>query len=129
MRKSLVQAVSRRSPKTPGRSEAGEDLACDASGEAALPPWVSKHEPLVSKNPKPEFGARQKNKGEETNCGLAPPSQSAKLLTVAEAAWLLNLSQKTVRRMIEAGNLAVIRIGRSIRIHPEVIEKIMRQNE
>ncbi|MBM3575986.1 MAG: helix-turn-helix domain-containing protein [Alphaproteobacteria bacterium] len=129
MRKSFVQAVSRRSPKTASRSQAGEDLACEASGEAALPPWVSKNEPLVSKNPKPEFGARQKKKGEETNCALAPPSQSAKLLTVAEAAWLLNLSQKTVRRMIVSGNLAVIRIGRSIRINPEVIEKIMPQNE
>jgi hypothetical protein len=31
--------------------------------------------------------------------------------------------------MIEAGNLAVIRLGRSVRIHPEVIEKIMRHNE
>jgi hypothetical protein len=31
--------------------------------------------------------------------------------------------------MIEAGNLAFVRIGRSIRIHPEVIEKIMRQDE
>lgn len=121
--------MSRRSPKTPGRSEAGEDLSCGASREAGLPPWVSKHEPLASKKPKPEFGARQKKKGEEADCALASPFQSAKLLTVAEAAWLLNLSQKTVRRMIKAGNLAIIRIGRSVRINPEVIEKIIRQDE
>ena len=52
-----------------------------------------------------------------------------RLLTVSEAAACLSVSQKTIRRMIEARNLAVIRIGRSVRIHPEVIEKIMRQNE
>lgn len=129
MRRSLVQAVSRRSPKTASRSQAGEDLSCCTSAEAALPSWVRKHEPLASKKPKPEFGARQKNKGEEADCKLSPSFHSAKLLTVAEAAWLLNLSEKTIRRMIEAGSLAVIRLGRSIRIDPEVIEKIMRQNE
>ena len=51
------------------------------------------------------------------------------LLKVSEAAACLSVSQKTIRRMIEARNLAVIRIGRSVRMHPEVIEKIMRQNE
>ena len=129
MRKSFFQAVSRRSLKTTSRSEAGEDLSCSTSAEAALPSWVRKHEPRASKKAKPQLISRQKKKGEETNCALVPPSRSAKLLTVAEAAWLLNLSQKTVRRMIEAGNLAVIRIGRSVRINPEVIEKIIRQNE
>jgi excisionase family DNA binding protein len=129
MRKSYVQAVSRRSLKTASHYEAGEDLSCCTSAEAALPSWLRKHEPLASKKPKPELRSRQKKKVEEADRGLAPPAHSAKLLTVTEAAWLLNLSQKTVRRMVKAGNFAVIRIGRSIRINPEVIEKIMRQNE
>ena len=93
MLKSFVQAVSRRSPITAGRSDAGEDLSCGASIEAALPSWVRKHEPHTSKKPRPEFGARQKKKGEVVDCGLAPPAHSAKLLTVAEVAWLLSLSQ------------------------------------
>lgn len=129
MRKSFSHAVSRRSPKTASSSEAGEDLSSGASREAGLPSWVRKHEPSASKKPKPEFGARQKKKGEEADRWLAPPAQSAKLLTVAEAAWLLNLSQKTIRRMISCGQLPVVRIGRSIRIDPEVIERIMRQDE
>lgn len=129
MRKSLFQAVSRRSLKTASRSEAGEDLSYYTSAEAALPSWVRKHEPRASKKAKPEIGSRQKNKGEEADCELSPSFHSAKLLTVAEAAWLLNLSEKTIRRMIEAGSLAVIRLGRSIRIDPQVIEKIMRQDE
>ena len=129
MYKSIFEAVSQRTPKTAGRFEAGEDLVCEESREAGLPSWVRKHEPRASKKAKPQLESRHKKKVEETNCALAPASQTAKLQTVAEAAWLLNLSEKTIRRMIEAGNLAVVRIGRSIRIHPEVIEKIMRQDE
>ena len=129
MRKSLFQAVSRRSLKTASRFEAGDDKSYCMSAEAALPSWVRKHEHRASKKAKPEIGSRQQNKGEETSCGLSPPSQSAKLLTVAEAAWHLNVSEKTVRRMIVAGNADIIRIGRSIRINPEVIEKIIHQNE
>ena len=51
------------------------------------------------------------------------------LLTVGEAAAYLRISVKTIRSMIEAGNLAVIRVGRSVRIHPQIVEKIMRQGE
>jgi excisionase family DNA binding protein len=51
------------------------------------------------------------------------------LLTVADVASRLSVSTKTIRRMIARGELAVVRIGRSIRIDPEVIEKIVRQNE
>lgn len=129
MRKSLFQAVSRRSLKTASRFEAGDDTSCCMSADAALPSWVRKHEPRASKKAKPEIGSHQQNKGEETSCGFESLSQPAKLLTVAEAAWLLSLSEKTIRRMISTGSLAVIRLGRSIRIDPEVIEKIIRQNE
>ncbi len=129
MRKSVFQAVSRRSLKTTSRSEAGEDFSCSTSAEVALPSWVRKHEPRASKKAKPQLRSRQTKKVEEAYCALASPFQCAKLLTVAEAAWLLNLSEKSIRRMIKAGNLAIIRIGRNIRINPEIIEKIMRQNE
>jgi len=129
MRKSFFQPVSRRSLKTASRLEASKPSTCGASEEAGLPSWVRKHEPRASKKPKPELGSLNKQIGEEAKCAVALPSQITKLMTVAEAAWRLNLSQKTVRRMIEAGNLAFVRIGCSIRIHPEVIEKIMRQDE
>jgi excisionase family DNA binding protein len=129
MRKSFVQAVSQRSQKTASGFEVSKPSTSGASGEASLPAWVRKHEPRESKKPEPQLGSGRKQKGLEADCALALPSQSAKLLTVAEAAWLLNLSLKTVRRLISADELAVIRIGRSVRIHPEVIEKIMRQNE
>ena len=129
MHKSLFQTLSRRSPTIASRYEVCEAPTYGFSAKDALPSWVRKREPRASKKVKLELGSRQKKKVEETNCRLAPPSQSVKLLSVAEAAWRLSLSEKTIRRMIDAGNLAVIRIGRSIRINPEVIEKIIRQNE
>ena len=46
------------------------------------------------------------------------------LLTVGEAAAYLRIFQKTVRPMIEAGNLAVILIARSVSIHPEGIKRL-----
>lgn len=129
MRKLFFEALTAQDPNGAYRSDAGAAATCRSSGEAGLPSWVRKHEACPSKKAKPGFAARQKLKVTGTNRALVPASPSSKLLTVAEVAWLLNLSQKTVRRMIMCGNLAVIRIGRSIRIHPQVIEKIMRQNE
>jgi len=43
---------------------------------------------------------------------------SSSLLTIANVAALLQVSTKTVRRLIERGELDAIRIGRSIRIQP-----------
>ncbi len=51
------------------------------------------------------------------------------LLTVRNVADYFQVSEKTIRRMIAAGALPVVRIGRSIRIELEVIEKMTRQNE
>ena len=48
---------------------------------------------------------------------LSPSS----LLTIANVAALLQVSTKTVRRLIEGGELDVIRIGRAIRIQPRAL--------
>ena len=42
-----------------------------------------------------------------------------RLLTVEEVAALENVSTKTVRRRIAAGDLRAIRYGRSLRIRPQ----------
>ncbi len=49
------------------------------------------------------------------------------LLTVADAAARLNVSAKTIRRLIQRGELRAIRIGRAIRIHPEDIERLIKR--
>jgi excisionase family DNA binding protein len=45
------------------------------------------------------------------------------LLTVAEAAQRLNVSQKTIRRLIASHELAVIRIGVAVRVHPKELQR------
>lgn len=44
------------------------------------------------------------------------PQQPFRLYTVAETAGQLASSEKTVRRLIERGELRVRRIGRSVRV-------------
>ena len=47
------------------------------------------------------------------------------LLTVEDAALLLSVSTRTVRRAIANGSLAVIRIGRSVRITETALSRFM----
>ena len=62
--------------------------------------------------------------------GIAPTSVLARdrretFLTVAEAAALLRVSEKTVRRLITHGDLKAVRIGRSVRIHFTELENLI----
>ncbi len=45
----------------------------------------------------------------------------ARLLTLQQAAEILNISLKTLRRRIDANELSVIRDGRILRVHPNDI--------
>ncbi|HUY85808.1 MAG TPA: helix-turn-helix domain-containing protein [Acidimicrobiales bacterium] len=49
----------------------------------------------------------------------------ARLLTVAEVAALLRVSNMTVYRMISSGALVSIRIGRSHRVSSEDVDKLL----
>jgi excisionase family DNA binding protein len=64
----------------------------------------------------------------------APASQPAgpddapaqdKLLTVPDVARLLQLSERTIRRLIAAGALDVVRIGRSVRIRRNDLSSLL----
>ena len=46
-----------------------------------------------------------------------------RLLTLQDAAGILNTSMKTLRRRIDAGDLPVIRDGRIVRVHPNDVER------
>jgi excisionase family DNA binding protein len=54
-----------------------------------------------------------------------PGSNPVRLLTVDDVAEQLQLSSRTVRRMITAGQIAVIRLGRAVRIHPAAVAELL----
>lgn len=47
------------------------------------------------------------------------------MLTIAELAQHLQVSTATVRRMIKAGNLKAVHVGRNVRIPAEELTRIM----
>jgi excisionase family DNA binding protein len=55
-----------------------------------------------------------------------PIQGSRRLLTVAELAEKLNVSERHVRRMIAAGEIPVVRLRKAVRIQPEVADAISR---
>ncbi len=49
----------------------------------------------------------------------------SRFLTVNDVAEMLQLSSRTVRRMIADGRLPVIRVGRAVRVHPAALAALM----
>jgi excisionase family DNA binding protein len=49
---------------------------------------------------------------------------TVRLLTVTDVAEALQLSTRTVRRMIAANQIPIIRLGRSVRVHPSAISDL-----
>ncbi|MEY4710934.1 MAG: Helix-turn-helix domain, partial [Pseudomonadota bacterium] len=58
-----------------------------------------------------------------TSSNAADTSHS--LLTIKEAAVLLRVSQRTVRRLIDRGEIEALRIGRSVRLNRAAIEQML----
>jgi excisionase family DNA binding protein len=54
-----------------------------------------------------------------------PPRSRAPLLTAAEVAEFLNMSVRSVRRMLADGRLPFVRIGRSVRVRSEALEAMI----
>jgi excisionase family DNA binding protein len=52
--------------------------------------------------------------------GLGDP-----LLTVKEVAQFLRCSTRTVQRLIDTRELEAVRIGRSVRVRPEALKKLI----
>jgi excisionase family DNA binding protein len=58
----------------------------------------------------------------------AIPAQLDRLLTAADAAEILNVSLRSVRRLIKSQKLPVVRIGRAVRIRPEALATLIARN-
>jgi excisionase family DNA binding protein len=52
-------------------------------------------------------------------------SQRGRFLTVAEVASLLRVSTMTVYRLIKAGDLAAVRVGRSYRLREDDVDRYL----
>ena len=60
---------------------------------------------------------------------LLPSAQSApRLLTVADVAERLQFSEKHVRRLIDAGEIPAVRIGRLVRVSEDDLTLFIRRN-
>lgn len=53
---------------------------------------------------------------------MTPPTAGSRFLTVAEVAGLMRVSTMTVYRLIRAGELASVRVGRSYRIREDDVD-------
>ena len=56
------------------------------------------------------------------------PLAEVRLLTVAEVAEILRLSKMTVYRMVNAGTLPALKVGRSVRIPEYVVDEYLRNS-
>jgi excisionase family DNA binding protein len=56
---------------------------------------------------------------------LAQTPSRARFLTVAEVADLMRVSTMTVYRLIKAGDLAAVRIGKSYRIREDDVDRYL----
>ncbi len=56
---------------------------------------------------------------------MKPKLSLVQLLTVDQAAFRLQMSPKTVRRLINSGELQAIRIGRVVRIDPRELDRFV----
>ncbi|CCH76061.1 conserved hypothetical protein [Nostocoides japonicum T1-X7] len=51
-----------------------------------------------------------------------------RFLTVAEVASIMRVSKMTVYRMVHAGELPAIRVGRSFRVPQDAVDKYLRNS-
>lgn len=57
--------------------------------------------------------------------GQARPGGRARLLTKSEAAAQIGVSDRSLQRHIAAGDIAVVRIGRMVRIDPAELDRFL----
>ena len=84
--------------------------------QGAIPAWAYA-------NTKASSADQQSHSQAEAHTSTPYPSALyqtySSLITIAEAASILSVSTKTIRRLIKQGEITIIRIGRSIRIHKQ----------
>jgi len=59
---------------------------------------------------------------------MAPSLRGARFLTVAEVAAQLRVSSMTVYRLIKAGELAAVRVGKSYRVREDDVDRYLAES-
>lgn len=90
-----------------------------------VPSPIVEHEefpslPDLEKSPQPPAEPPSRSRGGER------PLSEVRFLTVAEAATVMRVSQMTIRREVESGELPAIRVGRSLRIPEQAVHDYLR---
>ena len=93
-----------------------------ASGDCILWTMSPKTAPLTT--PPPDWPYFDRGGGAEPAPAVTG-SRRQPFMTVAEAAAMLRVSEKTTRRLIARGDLKAVRIGRSVRIHFSELENLI----
>jgi excisionase family DNA binding protein len=118
------------SPKRPPRKSGA---VSDAALGDAIPGWA-RHDPDTRDQsivrPIGPKGRRPRRDDDLPRADQVRPTDVARtrpapLLTVAQTAEFLNVSPRTIRRLIAKCELTVVRIGRSVRVRPAALERLM----
>jgi excisionase family DNA binding protein len=72
-------------------------------------------------------GGDQGDVGQPADAGDSGPLRSS-FLTVAEVASLMRVSKMTVYRLVHAGDLPAVRVGRSFRVPEEAVRRYLRDS-
>tara|TARA_R110000868_G_scaffold330273_1_gene591215 strand:- start:4520 stop:4693 length:174 start_codon:yes stop_codon:yes gene_type:complete len=56
---------------------------------------------------------------------MSTPKDPLQLSTISQAADLLQVNPRTIRRLIDAGKLPSVRVGRAIRIRRSDLEQLL----
>ena len=76
----------------------------------------------------PEVGRACDATGIEVKMSNDRQLSEVRFLTVAEVASIMRVSKMTVYRMVHAGELPAIRVGRSFRVPEDAVDKYLRSS-
>lgn len=93
-----------------GKAKAPEEVCSSRAATGELPAWV--------------YAADQSDQNVPR-----VPQPAASFLTVNEVGAQLRVSERTIRRLIAGGQLEAVRLGRSVRIAPSSLEKMLNRKE
>lgn len=79
----------------------------------------------VTEGSHPLIGVSEPVESSSNGASLVPEAMSPLLLTVAQAAAALGIGRSTMYTLMYRGDIRPVHIGRSVRIHPQDLERFV----